>query len=66
MNPLNVLRMAGALNRNLGKILLVGCEPATLGGDEGLMGLSAPVNRAIDPAIEMIESLVRSSCTKGQ
>ncbi len=30
MNPLNVLRMASAMNGGLKKILLVGCEPATI------------------------------------
>jgi hydrogenase maturation protease len=58
MDPLNVLRIAAATNANLGKVLLVGCEPATLGGDEGHMGLSKPVECAIEPALEMIKSLV--------
>ena len=35
MDPLNVLRMARAMNGSLGRVLLVGCEPATLGGEEG-------------------------------
>lgn len=58
MNLLSVLRMAAAMNGNLGEVLLVGCEPATLGGDEGQMGLSESVERAIEPAVEMIKSLV--------
>lgn len=48
MNLLSVLRMAAAMNGNLGEVLLVGCEPATLGGDEGQMGLSESVERAIE------------------
>ena len=39
-------------------ILLVGCEPATLGPEEGFMGLSGVVMAAVDPAVEMVERLV--------
>lgn len=57
MNPLNVLRMAASMGGGLGKILLIGCEPATLGSEEGKMGLSKPVEAAVDEAVEMIASL---------
>lgn len=58
MNPMNVLRMARAMNIELKNILLVGCEPATLGGEEGEMGLSAPVEAAVGDAVRLVESLV--------
>lgn len=58
MNPLNVLRMARAMNIQLKNILLVGCEPETLGGDEGQMGLSSTVEVAVDEAVKLVESLV--------
>jgi hydrogenase maturation protease len=58
MNPLNVLRMASAMNGNLKNILLVGCEPATFGGEEGQMGLSEVVEASIDEAVDMVASLV--------
>ena len=35
MSPMNVLRNARAMNIELKNILLVGCEPETLGGEEG-------------------------------
>ncbi|MGC2552365.1 MAG: hydrogenase maturation protease [Candidatus Sulfotelmatobacter sp.] len=57
MNPLNVLRLAASMGP-LKKVLLVGCEPETLGPDEGQMGLSATVEAAIDEAVKMIESIV--------
>jgi hydrogenase maturation protease len=57
MNPLNVLRMAAAMGGGLRKVLLIGCEPETLGGDEGKMGLSGPVEAAVDEAVVMIASL---------
>jgi hydrogenase maturation protease len=58
MNPLNVLRMASAMNGSLGKILLVGCEPATFGPEEGQLGLSDQVDAAVDEAVSMVVSSV--------
>ena len=40
------------------RILLVGCEPETLGPEEGLIGLSQPVEAAVDGAVRLVESLV--------
>jgi len=59
MNPMNVLRMAKAMNGSLNHVLLVGCEPATLGGEEGCMGLSEPVEQAIEKAVNATEALVK-------
>jgi hydrogenase maturation protease len=58
MNPLKVLGMVKAMGGEFKRILLVGCEPETLGGEEGLMGLSEPVERAVDEAVRVVESLV--------
>jgi hydrogenase maturation protease len=57
LNPLSVLRMAAAMNGGLNRILLVGCEPETLGGDQGQMGLSASVEAAVDVAVQMVLDL---------
>ncbi len=59
MNPMNVLRMARAMNIDVKNILLVGCEPETLGGEEGQMGLSESVDAAVDEAVKLVESLVK-------
>jgi len=59
MNPLNVLRLAASMGGPLKRILLVGCEPATLGPEEGQMGLSETVEAVIDDAVKLVESLVR-------
>ena len=59
MNPMNVLRLAtsmGGLLKN--RILLVGCEPQTLGPEEGQMGLSESVQGAVDEAVTLIDSLI--------
>jgi hydrogenase maturation protease len=61
MNPVNVLRMATAMHGKLKHILLVGCEPATLGGEDGKMGLSAPVEAAVHEAVKVVENLVRKT-----
>jgi hydrogenase maturation protease len=59
MNPMRVLDMARALGGRPKRVLVVGCEPATLGDEiEGAMGLSAPVEAAVGGAIAMVESLV--------
>ena len=58
MNPMNVLRMARAMNIEVKNVLLVGCEPETLGGEEGQMGLSAPVEAAVDDAVKLVESVM--------
>lgn len=57
MNPMNVLRMAAGMGWRPKKILLVGCEPATLGGEDGRMGLSEPVEAAVAEAVQMIANL---------
>lgn len=58
MNPVNVLRMAAGMGAQLSRVLLVGCVPATLGPEEGLMGLSEPVSAAVEEAVGLVESLV--------
>ncbi len=58
MNPLNVLRMATSMGGELKRVLLVGCVPATLGPEEGQMGLSEPVTAAVDEAVKLVDSLV--------
>jgi hydrogenase maturation protease len=58
MNPMNVLRMAKIMNGSMKRVLLVGCEPETLGGDEGYMGLSEAVESAVDTAVDKIEAIV--------
>jgi hydrogenase maturation protease len=59
MNPMNVLRMAKTMQAPLEHILLIGCEPAYLGGDDGHMGLSEPVEAAVSEAVKTTQNLVR-------
>lgn len=66
MNPMNVLRMAAVMSGSLNQILLVGCEPATFGGDEGTMGLSDAVEPAVEQAVQMVVSLTEKILRKKQ
>ena len=58
MTPESVLQLARAMGPVRGRIVLVGCEPETLGGEEGHMGLSDTVMASLDPAARLIEDLV--------
>jgi hydrogenase maturation protease len=58
MHPLRVLALARSLGAEFKRLLLVGCEPLTLGPDEGLLGLSEPVTAALDEAVSLLETLV--------
>ena len=66
MDPLNVLRLASTMNGGLKKILLVGCEPANFGGEEGRMGLSKTVEAAVEEAVKLVVSVVDQILQKQQ
>jgi hydrogenase maturation protease len=59
MHPLNVLRMVRQMGGDSPPVLLIACEPLTLGGDEGQMGVSPPVSAAVDVAIQMIHEILK-------
>ena len=56
-----MLRLAATMDGCLGKVLVVGCEPESLGGEDGRMGLSGPVAAAIPNAIAAITALVNQT-----
>jgi hydrogenase maturation protease len=59
MNPVAVLQMVSALGGKVGRMLVVGCEPASVEPDDGgKMDLSAPVKAAVDEAARMVEELI--------
>jgi len=58
MNPMRVLAMAAGMGAQVRRVLLVGCVPATLGPEEGQMGLSDEVSAAVDEATKLVASLV--------
>jgi len=59
MNPVAVLQLVQALGGKIARLLVVGCEPATVEPSAtGEMGLTAPVEGAIEEAIRVIEGLI--------
>jgi hydrogenase maturation protease len=59
MDPVKVLRLAEAMGGQVGRLLLVGCEPSPLAeSDEMQAGLTEPVRVAVDEAVLLIESLI--------
>lgn len=60
MDPARVLAFAATIGTPPRHVRLVGCEPATLGEEDGdiAVGLSASVAAAIDPAVRMVHELV--------
>lgn len=57
LHPANVLRLVKAMGGTPGRVLVIGCEPGAVDRD-GRMGLSVPVEAAVDEAVSMIESLI--------
>lgn len=59
MNPVSVLQLVASLGGKIGRMLVVGCEPATVDADvNGSIGLSEPVRQAVSEAIRTIEELI--------
>lgn len=60
MDPLRVLRLAQSMGSLPAQVLVVGCEPSPLTEEElelGSMGLSPPVEGALEEAVTLVESL---------
>jgi hydrogenase maturation protease len=60
LDPAKVLRLVATLGGNCKRILFVVCEPSTLGGEDGALGLSDIVASAVEPSVRLIEDLVSS------
>jgi hydrogenase maturation protease len=59
MNPVAVLQLVEALGGHAGRLLVVGCEPATVEPDQqGDFSLSEPVMAAVDEAVQMIREWI--------
>jgi hydrogenase maturation protease len=68
MDPVSVIRLARVLGAEVPRTLVVGCEPQNIPGrrggsqthpyDDMLMELSEPVQRAVDEAVKLVESIV--------
>jgi hydrogenase maturation protease len=61
LDPVKVLQLVKTMGGKPGRVVVVGCEPESVGSHEDwdvTPGLSEPVQRAVDEAILLIESLV--------
>jgi hydrogenase maturation protease len=68
MDPVKVIRLARVLGAEIPRTLVVGCEPQNIPDcrgasethpyDDMLMKLSEPVQRAVDEAVKLVESIV--------
>jgi hydrogenase maturation protease len=59
MDPARVLRLVAALGGQVERLLIVGCEPETTGGEHVMpVEMSAAVRAAVDEAVGLVESLV--------
>ena len=69
MDPVKVLHMVRSMGGQFHRVLLVGCEPESFGTEdegEGRIGLSPPVEAAVDEAVRLIESLVADTLVQGK
>ncbi len=58
MDPVRVLNLAASMGTISAKVLVVGCEPQDFGDElEGRMGLSSPVQAAVEEASNMAVEL---------
>jgi hydrogenase maturation protease len=58
MTPDSVLALLAALGGEVGRVLVLGCEPAR--AEEGI-GLSAPVSAAVDEAVRVVHDLAANA-----
>jgi hydrogenase maturation protease len=60
LDPATILKSLAGHPDLCERIVLVLCEPRTLGGDDGAMGLSETVAAAIGPAADVVEWLTEA------
>lgn len=58
MTPEKVLELVRSLGGKIPRTLIVGCEPAQLGGEEGCIGLSEVVESSLEQAVREVERLL--------
>lgn len=58
MEPHKVLALAKAMGSKLDCLRLVACEPLIFGEDGIGVGLSPPVEAAVEPAVRLVQSVV--------
>lgn len=60
LDPVKVFSLAKGLGAPLGRVFVIGCEPAVIEDHTGDLGLTPAVEAAVEPAVEMIHSLIET------
>jgi hydrogenase maturation protease len=58
LDPVRAIEIANAFGQVTSRLVLVGCEPASFGGDEGFWELSKAVEGAVEVAIATILGII--------
>jgi hydrogenase maturation protease len=66
LHPACALELARTMGEVSARLLLVGTEPAELGGEDGRMGLSPAVARVIESACDMVEEIAGEFLNTGK
>jgi hydrogenase maturation protease len=67
MDPVRVLNLAASQGTISAQVLVLGCEPQDFGDElEGRMGLSSPVQAAVEEAANMVLALAQRIATARQ
>ena len=66
LHPAGALELARSMGEVHARLILVGVEPAELGGEDGQMGLSSAVEIAVEPACDIIEEIACGFLTTGR
>lgn len=66
LDPVSVLRLVKQLGGRAPRCYLIGCEPASLGPEEGAMGLSPAVEGSVGEAVAVVEDLVQRLLVDGE
>src|ERR1041385_8190772 len=66
LHPARALDLARTMGEVSARVLLVGTEPAELGGEDGQMGLSPIVASVVEPACDVIEEIADKFLTRGK
>lgn len=65
LHPAQAIQLAQQLGKITSPLVMVACEPAEFGGEDGQMGLSPPVESAVQPAVAAIESITQEFISTG-
>jgi hydrogenase maturation protease len=65
LSPVKVLRLVRELGGQIGRLLVVGCEPSPLDSEDMAMGVSPAVRDSVDDAVRLVESLIQRALDDG-